>query len=175
VQTRILADGGKFVRLEMTLKQPDGKIVTIIQESSYRKDGRPLKKSQTTTVKGSAVDQVITVDFDEGGAAFTAKVGKQVLESKVPYPAGAPIMAAPEFWVIRDIPRTGLVVTYSRFDLAEHEWTETKCTYIGKRKIKVGKKTYNTHFMQMGDVATYLDDDGNPVRLESGSTVMERA
>ena len=45
---------------------------------------------------------------------------------------------------------------------------------FAKKKIKIGKKTYNAHLMQMGEAATYLDESGNPLRLESGTTIMER-
>lgn len=170
--TRMLADGAKYVRVDLRLVQPSGKKVSIIQESTYSTDGRPRHKSQTTTLPGGA-DQVMTVSFEPTFVRYSVRSGTDTVESKIAYPAGT-YLATPEFWVVRDKPKLNKSVTYFRFDLAEHAWVSTRCVYKGKETVKVGKVSRTAHKVEMGEVTSWLDDYGDPVRVETKGTLMQR-
>ena len=173
VLTRMLDDGGKYVRLEMQVGNLDGAQVLVTQESSYRRDGKPITKSQTTLA--GTVNRVVRVEFTENGAEVTVRRDDKSTTARIPYPVGAPYLATPEFWVFRDHPNPGSSTTYLRFDLDQQKWVTTTCKYVGVRRINIGKKKYSAHEMQMGDVMTFTDDHGDPLRLQTNGTVMERS
>ena len=172
VLTRLLPDGGKYVRVDIRLAQATGKKVSITQESTYAADGRPRHKSQTTTLPGGA-DQVILVAFEPAFARYSVRSGKDATESRVPYPPGS-YLATHEFWVLRDKPKPNKQVTYFRFDLAERRWVETKCAYVGKTTLKLGKVSHVAHRIKMGGVTSWLDEQGDPLQIETVGTRMQR-
>lgn len=166
-------NGFKNLRLEMTLRDKEGRLRVVVQESVYDKQARPVSMSQTTSMPGGKALQSLTVKFTETKAQVTLEEGGHKAESSVPTPS-KPWRATPEFWFIRDKVEAGGETTYWRFDLATQKWVETKCVYVGKRKVRSGGKAYEANCVLMGSVKSYLDDKGDPVRLESGQMVMER-
>lgn len=165
--------GHKSLRLEMTLRDKEGKVRVVVQESEYDKQARPLRMMQQTSIPGGKALQTLTVRFNETRANVTLEEAGQKQESSVPAPS-KPWRATPEFWFIRDKVEAGGETTYWRFDLSSQKWTETKCVYVGRRKVRAGGKNYDAHCVLMGGVKSYLADNGDPIRLESGQMVMER-
>lgn len=161
VLKRMLDDGSKYVRLDLTLARSGGKEVHVVQESTYRADGTPVNLSQKVEPSGSAVTAV----FGPTEVVLTTD-GR---EKHIAYPDGT-VKATPEFWVVRDRPKAGTRVTYQRLDLVSGHWVATPCEYKGVAKID-GK---TVHRLKLGDTLALLDDAGDPVRIESGPTVMTR-
>ena len=171
---KIQSDGTKYVRLAMTLNGPDGRTVNVIQESVYDKNGRPMRKLQTTTLPGGSAKQSASATFDAEGARIKFdQAGKTVTEA-IPWPRGKKVEATPEFWFIRDQPKPGDVTTYWRLDLGSQSFVETKCQYHGKRQITVGGKLVEAHFTTMGEAKAYTDNYGQPYLLEMNGARMER-
>ncbi len=173
VRQELIEGGSKSLRLEMTLRNRDGVTRVIIQKSVYDRQARPVSMSQKTSMPGGKALQDLEVKFTETRAEVTLTEGGKTQKSSVPAPAHQ-WRATPEFWFIRDKVEPGGETTYWRFDLASRKWVETKCVYVGLRKIKVAGKTYDAHCVLMGDVKSYLDDHGDPIRIENGRSIMER-
>ncbi|MBX3111825.1 MAG: hypothetical protein KF857_07435 [Fimbriimonadaceae bacterium] len=173
VRQSITDKGHKSLRLEMTLRDKDGKVRVVVQESDYDKQARPVSMTQKTSIPGGNALQTLTVRFSETKATVVVEEAGHRNETTVPAPS-KPWRATPEFWFVRDKVEPGGETTYWRFDLASQKWVETKCVYVGRRKVRAGGKEYDAHCVLMGGVKSYLDDKGDPVRLESGRLVMER-
>lgn len=172
---KVMSDGSKYVRMSMVLKDPTGKSVTVLQESTYDKTGAPVRKLQTVTSAGGSSRQAIVVTFDAGGAYVKIEQGGKTVNQHAPVPAGKRIAATPEFWFVRDHPKPGDVVTYWRFDLNTLGWVESKSQYHGYRTISVGGKQTRAHLVTLGNVSAYVDESGDPYKIESDGTTLVRA
>lgn len=171
---RVLPDGTKYVRLGMILTDANQRNVSVLQESTYDQRGRPVRHLQVTNLAGNAARQSITVTFDGGRATVRIDQGGQRTETTSDAPAGVRIEALPEFWFVRDKPKAGDVSTYWRFDLGRQEWVETRAVYHGRRSIQVGGKEISAHLVTFGESRAYVDDEGDPWRIESPGAVMVR-
>lgn len=171
---QLLPNGSKYVRLGMLLEDATGKSVSVLQESTYDKTGRPVRLLQRTNLKGGSALQSVVVTFDDTGANFKVDQGGKTVNDTIKYPAGKSVLATPEFWFIRDMVNPGGVKSYWRFDMAKQDWAEIKCEYHGKRDLKWGGKTVNAHLVTMGDGRAYLDDAGDPYVVETGNGKMVR-
>lgn len=170
---KVLDDGSKYVRLSMELVS-GGQQVTVMQESTYDKTGRPVRKIQVTNMKSAGTKQTVVVNFDTGGAQVKVDAGGRSATETVGYPVGKSVLAKPEFWFVRDNPKPGDVTTYSRFDVGRQVWVEDKTTYHGKRDITIGGRTVSAHLIEFSGTKAYVDDSGDPWRVESSGMVMER-
>lgn len=173
VINRILEDGSKYIQLSMNLTE-GGRKVSVLQESTYDKDGQPIRKLQTTTMGGGGAKQSVVVTFVDKTATLKVDAGGKTATENVGFPVGKPTAAKPEFWFVRDTPASGAVTTYWRFDLSTQGWVETKTTYLGTRAITVGGRTVKAHLMEIGDVKAYVDEKGDPLKLVSPTMSMER-
>lgn len=171
---KILPNGSKYVRLGMLLKDDAGKEVSVLQESTYDKEGKPVRMLQRTNMKGGAAQQSIVVTFDEAGANVKVDQGGKTVNDLVNYPAGKSYAATPEFWFARDTVANGGMTTYSRFDVATQAWKDITCKYSGTRDLKWGGKTVKAHLVVMGDTKAYLDDAGDPYVIETANGKMTR-
>ncbi len=171
---QILPNGTKYVRLSMTLSDGSGKTATILQESTYDVKGRPIRKLQVTSLDGGSARQSIAINFAEDSVKFTVDQGGTKSDQEFAYPEGKSILALPEFWFIRDPVAAGGVNTYSRFDLEQKAWIETKCTYHGKRDIEWNGKKVKANFVTMGSAKAWLDEKGDPYLVESDGARMVR-
>lgn len=123
VINKIQKDGSKYVRLSMELRATTGQIVNILQESVYDKNGRPVRKIQTTDTKGG-VQQKIVVEFEIGKVRVRATQNGKTVNTTVNVPIGKNINANSEFWFVRDKIKVGGKSTYWRFDLQTLQWVE---------------------------------------------------
>ncbi|MFM9874433.1 MAG: hypothetical protein ACKVQS_13335 [Fimbriimonadaceae bacterium] len=171
---KLLPNGSKYVRLGMLLEDGNGKNVSVLQESTYDKEGKPVRLLQRTTLKGDAAAQSIVVTFNEKGASVKVDQGGKTATNFVPYPSGKTITATPEFWFIRDQVAGGGVRTYTRFDLATQSWKDISCTFLGSRDLKWVGKTIKANFVQMGEAKAYLDEFGDPYLIETPNGKMTR-
>ncbi|MCB0825498.1 MAG: hypothetical protein KDC26_04870 [Armatimonadetes bacterium] len=174
VENKILEDGSKYVRVSMMLEDAGGRSVNIQQESVYAKDGTPKRKLQVTNLAGGAAKQSVVVTFDSGGANVTVEAGGKTVKNYVSRPTGKRIEALPEFWIMRDQPKAGDVYNYYRFDLGMQNWVENKSTYHGTREIMVGGKKVKAHLVTNDSARAYMDDKGEPLRIEQNSVVLEK-
>ena len=175
VTNQVQDDGSKYVQLSMTMRQKGGADVSVLQESSYDAKGNPVRKLQVITFPGGGGKQTFIATFDEKGANVSVEAGGKTVTDTVPYPAGKSVRVVSEFWLIRDKPAPGAISTYWRFDIGTRKWEETKATYHGKRQLKIGAKTHNCHLVTVGEAKAYMDDNGDPLRVEQGGSVMERS
>lgn len=171
---KLLGNGSKYVRLGMLLEDGNGKTVSVLQESTYDKLGKPVRLLQRTTLKGDSAAQSIVVTFDESGANVKVDQGGKTATNLVPYPSGKSINATPEFWFIRDEVAGGGARTYSRFDLASQSWKDISCTFKGMRDLNWVGKTIRANFVEMGDAKAYLDEFGDPYLIETPNGRMTR-
>lgn len=168
----VLEDGAKYVRLAMVLNDGQGKTVNVLQESTYDKTGKPVRKLQTVSQQGGGAKQSLVVTFNTQGANVKIDQGGKTVTDLIPWPEDKKVTASSEFWFCRDQPKPGDISTYARFDLTKLEFVDTKCQYHGKRTIQVGGKDVEAHVVTMGDVTAYLDNAGDPYKLESASMSM---
>ncbi|MBL8067096.1 MAG: hypothetical protein JNM28_01485 [Armatimonadetes bacterium] len=171
---KVLPDGSKYVRLGMLLKESAGREVSVLQESTYDKEGKPVRMLQRTSLKGNSATQSIVVTFDESGANVKVDQGGKTVNDLVAYPSGKSIAALPEFWFIRDQVASGGQRNYSRFDIGSQTWKEINCTYLGTREVTWAGKTVKAHYVTMGDAKAYLDESGDPYVVETPNGKMTR-
>ncbi len=171
---KLLPDGSKYVRLGLILKNEKGESVSVLQESTYDKRGRPVRHLQVTNLQSNNTRQSVVVTFDKEGAKVKIDNAGKIANEAVPYPEGKRIEATPEFWLIRDKVSPGGASTYWRFDLNQLKWVETTTTYRGKRTITIGGKPIEAHLVTFGESRAYLDDSGDPWKIESAGGSMTR-
>ncbi len=166
-------DGSKVSRMEMTLTDPKGQSVMIVQETIYQKSGVPKQKSQTTTIEGVPTYTIVAI-FERGVVRLQAVMYGKSSETTIPVPTDLTIAEKFEFWFCRDkIPLKGQN-TFYRFDLSTLKFERTKSIYQGRRSIMVGQRVRTANLVQVGDSKIYLDDRGDPIRIVSPGVLMER-
>ncbi|MCG9895213.1 MAG: hypothetical protein MH204_07045 [Fimbriimonadaceae bacterium] len=168
----ILSTGAKQISMTLRLRQ-DGKVSTVVQESIYDKAGRPIRQIQRTLGSDGRVVQMVRADFLADIVEVTLGEGSQRAARRVPMP-GRRILAEDEFWIIRDRPRPGTTVNRSRFDLARQEWVDGSATYVGLQTVDWGGRKVQAHLIRTDDAQTWLDVNGNPLRVIRGKTRLER-
>jgi hypothetical protein len=170
---RIQADGSKYVRLSMNLRYGNGETAEVLQESSYDQTGKPTRKLQA--VKSSGARRSIVVTFTDGGAKVVEDQGAGPKVSLVSPPDGADTRAVTEFWFVRDKPKVGQTATYYAFRPNQKDWVEIKARYDGMKEIVVAGKRVKAHNIVMGEVRSWVDDQGGPLRIEVAGVTLERA
>lgn len=173
IVNKIQKDGSKYIQLSMELRSMTGQIVNVLQESVYDKTGRPVRKIQTTDTKGGARQEIVAI-FERGEVRVRSTQDGKTTRSSVYIPMGKNINAKSEFWFVRDKVPAGGKSTYMRFDLMTSKWVEETAVYKGTREIRVGGKRVTAHLVEMGEVKAYVDDKGDPWRLELEGILLER-
>ncbi len=171
-KTTLQANGSKILTLTMSLKSSNGNL-TVLQESVYAPDGRPLRHTRRTSLASGKLVEFIRADI--GGAELKVTVerdGKPVT-TKSKLPAGE-LKALSEFWVLRDKPPTGSKHTFLRFDLTTLSFSMTTAVYKGLQPITLGGKALKAHVIVEGDATTWLDDKGDPWKIAGKASAMER-
>mgnify|MGYP001818583015 CR=1 FL=1 len=162
---KVLEGGDKYVQLNFSLEVAGGGKVTVEQESLYDKFGRPKRKLQTVTNPDGSFQSMVAT-FDSEGVDVRIRADGNSGSGRVEAPKGHVINAKPEFWFIRDKVAPGGKSTYHRFDLATQKWVKTTAKYEGKRTIKVGGTVVSTHLVIYDQVKAYVDDKGDPFKIE---------
>ncbi len=168
---RVLPDGSKYVQLRLTIPQNIGAIV-VIQESTYARDGTPVRRLQTVSRQDPPLRETLAVRFTNTEAAVQIESEAARGSKKIPVKGDPRALA--EFWFLRDKPKLGTAVTYSRFDLTRLEWVETLVTYDRDEKIRIGSHSVLAHVVISGDSVAYLDDEGSPYRVVTKERTLER-
>jgi hypothetical protein len=170
---KLQEDGSKYVRMEMELRSADGQIATVLQESVYDKTGMPVRMIQNTESKG-AKTQKIVASFSLGSVHIRVTDDGKSRDESLTIPAGISITAKYEFWFVRDKPAPGGKTAYHRFDLQTTKWERVEVVYHGTRTITVDGKTVKAHLIELGDTRAYVDDAGDPYRIEMPGILLER-
>jgi hypothetical protein len=165
-------DGSKYVRLSMSLVYGNGDKAEVLQESSYDKVGRPVRKLQTVHAAGTRRSVVVT--FNEAGAKVVEDQGSGPKTSLVSPPDGADTKVVTEFWFVRDKPKVGQTATYYAFRPNQKDWVEIKARYEGTKEIVAAGKRVTANLLVMGEIKAWVDDRGDPYRLEVAGVTLER-
>ena len=173
VVNKLQEDGSKYVRMEMELRSTDGQIVNVLQESVYDKAGMPVRMIQNTTAAGSKEQKIVAM-FSGGSVRLRVTLGEKTEEETIQIPAGTNPMAKFEFWFIRDKVTAGGKTAYSRFDLQTNKWERVEATYHGTREIKINGKPVKANLVEVAGAKAYVDDQGDPLRVEMQGIVLER-
>lgn len=168
---KIQADGTKYVRLSMKLTYEGGQTSEILQESSYNAEGEPVRMLQTAKARGRKSSIVVT--FSDEGAQVVADRGDGPKTNLVQRPNGA-IANPTEYWFSKTKPAKGQTAEFFTFRVSEQAWTKSKARYEGVREIVVAGKKVSAHLVQIGEVKSYLDEKGDPYRVELGQLTLER-
>lgn len=172
--SQILPNGQLLTRLTLTMTPKDSKdTIVLIQESKFDKDGKPLFKSQKTSLKTGKLVQFINVVFGPKEVQITVNNDGQRRQLKAAIPKES-IAGIPEFWFIRDKPKSGDQRTYQRFDLGKLAWAKTTVKYLGKVAIRVNGMAVQAHRVSSNGAELFLDDFGDPIQLQSGSMTLVR-
>jgi hypothetical protein len=175
ISQKLLADGSKTVTIVMDLAAETGQRAKVRQESVYDRLGNPVRKIQEITGKDGKRQNLVVVTFDSDGAIMTIQLEGDPKEKRVALQKGAPRSNPSEFWMIRDKPKIGSKATYYRFDVAAGRWTLTEAIYKGTKSIKIAGKQIVAHWIEStGEGSAYLDSQGEPLLIETGSLRMER-
>lgn len=175
IDSKLLPDGRKYISLTMNLRDEKGTAATVRQESVYAPDGSPARKLQVTTLRNQQARQSVAVTFEGRVAKVRVEQAGKVINQDYPAPKDGSLRNLAEFWVIRDNPASGAEVNYLEFDTNELAWLPRRAVFQGRRTIKIAGKDVQAFLITYGDARAYLDAKGDPLRLESGGTVMERA
>ena len=171
VINKVQEDGTKYVRLSMKLKFSDGQSTDILQESSYSKTGEPIRMLQTS--KAGTKKTSVVVTFTDEGAQVVSDKGDGPKTNFVVAPDGT--RANPtEFWFNTIQPTKGQVAEYYTFRVSQQAWIKAKSRFEGKRDIVVDGRKVTANFVQLGEVKSYLDDAGDPLRIELSGLTLER-
>jgi len=173
VVNKLQEDGSKYVRMQMELRSTDGQIVNVMQESVYDRTGMPVRMIQnTSTAEGR--DQRIVAVFSAGTVKIRATTGGDTKEETLSIPAGTNPLAKFEFWFIRDKIAAGGKTGYSRFDLQTTKWERVEAVYHGTKQITVAGKSVKANFVEIAGAKAYVDDAGDPLRVEMEGITLER-
>lgn len=172
VNTRLQANGTKALTLSIELKSQSGTAV-VVQELIFAADGRPIRMTRRTSLGTGKLVEFIRADIGASTIKVTVeRDGKPVVNS-MPLPAGE-IKNKAEFWIIRDKPTAGQKHTYQKFDLTSLTFSESTVVYKGRESLKIGGKTVQAHVIVEGTATTWLDDKGDPLKIEGRNSTMER-
>lgn len=164
-------DGTKYVRLTMRLKYGDGQVSDILQESSYNKDGEPIRMLQTTKAGNKKSSIVIT--FTAEGAQVVSDKGDGPKTNMVVRPDGK-VANLTEFWFAKIQPKIGETAEYYTFRVSDQSWVKTRSRFEGQKEIVVDGKKVKSNLVSMGEIKAFLDSIGDPYRIELGKLVLER-
>lgn len=170
---KLQSDGTKYVLMEMELHSTDGQIVNVTQESVYDRSGMPVRMIQNTDTKGGK-SQKIVATFEAGSVRVRVTDDGKVHEDTMVVPPGTTPMAKYEFWFLRDKIAPGGKTAYSRFDLQTLKWERVEAFFGGTRDLKVGTKTVKANYVTIGSARAWVDDQGDPWRVEMEGIVLER-
>lgn len=169
---KIQQNGSKYVRLAIKLELGGGQTSDVLQESSYSPTGVPIRMLQTS--KSTGKKSSIAVTFSDEGAQVVVDKGDGPKTNLVVRPEGS-IANPTEFWFSKIKPTKGQVVEFFTFRVSEQAWTKVKVRYEGVKEIVVSGKRVSANLVQMGEVKTYLDEQGDPYRIELAGLTLERA
>lgn len=170
---KLQEDGSKYVRMEMELRSTDGQIATVLQESVYDKSGMPVRMIQNTESKGAKTQKIVAT-FSLGSVRIKVTDDGKSRDETLAIPTGISVTAKYEFWFVRDKVAPGGKTSYHRFDLQTTEWERVEVTYHGTRTITLDGKQVKSHLIELGDTRAYVDDAGDPYRIEMPGIVLER-
>lgn len=169
---KILEDGSKYVQLTMRLKYSDGQVSDVIQESSYDKNGEPVRMLQST--KAGSKKTSIVVTFSAEGAQVVSDKGDGPKTNMVVRPTTGSTANPTEFWFARTQPKIGETAEYFTFRVSDQTWIKAKSRFEGQKEVVVDGKRVMGNLVQMGEIKSYSDAVGDPYRIELGKLVLER-
>ncbi len=172
VNTRIQTNGTKVLTLSLSLKSQNGTAV-VVQELVFAADGRPIRMTRRTSLGSGKLVESIRADIGASTIKVTVERDGKPVVNTMPLPKGE-LKNISEFWVIRDKPTAGQKHTYQKFDLTSLTFSSAVVEYKGLQNVKVGGKTIKAHQIVEGTATTWLDEKGDPVKIEGRNSVMEK-
>ncbi len=130
-------------------------------------DGRAVKGTTKITANLFATKTVETI----------IRVPGRTIRQPI-LPSAVPAQDDSAFWFIRDHPKPGAAVYFGWFDIMNLKWIAIERTYVGRKPIPnapiVGEANVVTEKRDGIESTLYLDDRGEPIVIESGTTRMVR-
>ncbi len=170
---KVQEDGSKYVRMEMELRSTDGQIANVLQESVYDKSGMPVRMIQNTESKGTKTQKIVA-NFERGTVRLRVTDAGKSSDETLLIPAGINPAAKYEFWFVRDKVAPGGRTSFNRFDLQTTKWERIEVVFQGVRQITVEGKSVKANLIEIGEIKAYVDDAGDPWRIEMPGIVLER-
>lgn len=130
--------------------------------------------------KATAPSVRIVFSFDaKGNASATTYAGGRTLGTKqMPFPRRGSRKDVSEFWFIRQRPSPGTWSEYYVLDVHTGKWELNKTTYVGKKPVVIGGKSVManklTQTRASGQLTIWLDDRGNPLRIDTSQVRLEK-
>lgn len=171
---KLLPDGSKLVQLSMQLAGPNKATVTLRSESTYNSKGAPVRMFHETLAANPRSRRAVTVTFSKAGANVVEEVDGKRTTKTVTLATGAPMESKSEFWFVRDKPKAGATDKRYRFDISKLTWELTTTTYVGKKTVNAGGKSYAAHEVHSANGIAFVDDEGLPVKLTIDQISLER-
>lgn len=170
IERQIIQPGSNLPRKTIVSHTNSQGITTKVEfemPSTAIVDGRPVRGTTKITAnlfETKTVEAVIRVP------------GRTIRQPILP--SAVPAQDDSAFWFIRDHPKPGATVYFGWFDIMNLKWIAIERTYIGKKPIPnspiVGDANVVTERRDGVDSTLYLDDRGEPILIESGTTRMVR-
>lgn len=173
---KLLPDGQRLIELRIDLTSGKKKI-QVHTTSLFDPKGNPVRKALDLSTSDPKHSFLIAT-FDQEGAKLIIDEDSKRSTTKVPLTTTASRAETSGFWWLRDKPAPGAKEEHFVFNLNTKEWDSTEVVFKGDEAITLAGHKVNAHKITTtveGKVTTsWLDDKGEPYRVESGTTIMER-
>jgi hypothetical protein len=152
-------------------------VVSVIIETTAKKDGTPLKKKFIQNGSGGGTTNAI---FSPTGVDVIKPTPDNAgAKTNYPAPAGAVLADPTEAWFSSTKPAIGAKVTYANFNVQSLAWEENTAVYIEDVEAKADGKSYPSHHIRVssasGSIDEFVDDHGDPIVIDQGPIRIERS
>ncbi len=173
---RLTADGGRIVELRLSV-HTDTKVVNIHTTSIFDAKGEPVRKVQELSSSDHEM-RVVIASFDASGVTVVVNNGETRETKHIPALKDVTRAEVTGFWWLRDHPKPGDKVVHQAFNMDSLAWDMTETTFVGDAQITVAGKPWTAHKVKSvvgaRETISYLDETGQPLRIEAGPALMER-
>ena len=170
VVTKLDDKGGRLQRTRILLKSESGPSMSIFDESLCSSTGRPVRSLMKFS-QGTKTLQSIGIEFGKNGAVIKVNNSGEAKTITRKLPSGK-LEAPSDLWFVKTKPKSGATDEYYRIDSSTLEWEKIKVTYQGPQKVQIGGgKTVTGHLITHPKSKIWLDDKGDPLRIESASGI----
>ena len=170
IERQIIQPGGNMARKTITAYTNDKGLTTKIE----------FEMPSTAIIEGRASKGMTRITanlFETKTVEAIIRVPGRTIRQPIP-PPSVPSQDDSAFWFVRDHPKPGDTVYFGWFDILNLKWIAVERTFVGKKPVP------NAHVLGDANVVTekrdgvestlYLDDRGEPILIESGTTRMVR-
>lgn len=170
VVTKVNQDGSMTQTTRFAMKGGSGPSMTVIEESQYSSAGRPIRRLMKMT-SGASVLQSFLIEYGKNGAVIKANSSGVAKTETLKLPQGR-IESPSQLWFVKTKPKVGQTDEYFYLEYGYSAWQKRKAEYRGPEKVKIGGgKTVTGHLIVNTGSKMWVDDKGDPLRIEVGGGV----